>query len=241
MFDTALLESGPHHRVRGNAAGLPLAVAAHLLVIGAFLAAAAWKVGDPAEPEIRIVFPGLTRLSAPPPPGGGNPAPAPPQVRSNVLTPPTSLPDRPDAPQRDELPPGPGGPGTDMETSGPGTGPGIEGGTGEVPGVGPEGPGESEPIQYPNGDVTLPVLLTRVEPGYPEWARRARIEGTLILEAVITARGDVDHVRILKSIHPLLDEAASEAVRQWRYQPATRNGRAVPVYLTVTVRFGLRS
>lgn len=51
MFDTALLESGPSHRVRSKGAGLPLAIAAHLLVIGAFVGASVWTVGEPAEPE----------------------------------------------------------------------------------------------------------------------------------------------------------------------------------------------
>ena len=63
----------------------------------------------------------------------------------------------------------------------------------------------------------------------------------VILEAVITAGGAVDDVRILRSANPLLDAAAERAVRQWRYKPATLNGRAVSVYLTVTVTFGLRS
>ena len=55
---------------------------------------------------------------------------------------------------------------------------------------------------------------------------------------MITAGGAVDDVRILRSANPLLDAAAERAVRQWRYRPATLNGRAVSVYLTVTVTFG---
>jgi protein TonB len=61
----------------------------------------------------------------------------------------------------------------------------------------------------------------------------------VILEAVITTSGDVQQIHVLRSVNPLLDEAAVRAVRAWRYRPATLNGRAVPVYLTVTVRFGI--
>jgi TonB family protein len=89
------------------------------------------------------------------------------------------------------------------------------------------------------GDVTAPKLLNRVEPSYPQAARDERIEGVVILEAVITASGNVADVKVLKSVNPLVDVAAANAVRQWIYRPATRNGDAVAVYLTVTVTFNL--
>jgi protein TonB len=76
-------------------------------------------------------------------------------------------------------------------------------------------------------------------PDYPEAARRAHLQGTVILEAVITTAGEVREIRVLKPLHPLLDEAAERAVRRWRYRPAALDGRAVTVYLTVTVSFGL--
>ena len=63
----------------------------------------------------------------------------------------------------------------------------------------------------------------------------------MILEAVITESGEVDEIRVLKSAGAVLDRAASDAVRQWRYRPATLNGRAVSVYLSVIVHFGLSS
>jgi protein TonB len=83
------------------------------------------------------------------------------------------------------------------------------------------------------------VLTNRVEPSYPEAARKARMEGVVILEAIITASGSVEEVKVLKSVNPLLDASAFRAVQQWRYRPATLNGRAVRVYLTVTVTFNL--
>jgi protein TonB len=95
-----------------------------------------------------------------------------------------------------------------------------------------------EPL-VPGGEVSYPVLVHRVEPDYPRAAIATRSEGVVILEAIITASGAVEEVSLLKSANPLLDEAAARAVRQWSYRPATLNGRAVRVRLTVTVTFAI--
>ena len=105
--------------------------------------------------------------------------------------------------------------------------------------VGGTGPGTGEEPLRVGGEVKAPVLTNRVEPNYPEAARKARMEGVVILEAIITASGSVEEVKVLKSVNPLLDASAVRAVQQWRYKPATLNGRAVRVYLTVTVTFNL--
>jgi protein TonB len=78
-----------------------------------------------------------------------------------------------------------------------------------------------------------------VAPLYPVVARQAHIEGVVILEAVLDDQGRVESVRVLRSI-PLLDQAAVDAVRQWRFTPALLNGQAVPVVMTVTVNFTLQ-
>jgi protein TonB len=90
------------------------------------------------------------------------------------------------------------------------------------------------------GDVRPPLLVARVEPDYPESMRRQGVEGAVILEAVITAAGEVESVRVLRSTNPVLDRSAAAAIRLWRYRAATLNGRPVAVSLTVTVNFGLR-
>jgi protein TonB len=64
------------------------------------------------------------------------------------------------------------------------------------------------------------------------------VEGVVILEATVSDKGNVTDVRVLRS-QPLLDKAAVDAVRQWRYQPLQLNGRATPFILTVTVSFNL--
>jgi len=98
------------------------------------------------------------------------------------------------------------------------------------------------PPERVKDDVCPPILLTRVEPVYAEAARRSRETGVAILEAVIGSDGSVSDLIILKSTRePLLDEAALRAVSQWEYEPATRNGTPVSVYLTVTVNFQLHS
>ncbi len=84
-----------------------------------------------------------------------------------------------------------------------------------------------------------PRKITDVTPIYPAVARTARVEGVVILEAVIDAAGRVESVHVLRSI-PLLDQAAMEAVRQWTFTPTTLNGTPVPIVMTVTVNFTLR-
>ena len=82
--------------------------------------------------------------------------------------------------------------------------------------------------------------MQRVEPKYPEVARRARMSGQVIIEAVITDRGEVISPRVMKSTtESILNQAALDAVRQWRYEPARFRGQPVPVYVTVTVTFRL--
>ncbi len=110
-----------------------------------------------------------------------------------------------------------------------------------VPNGSPEGLGSAEegPIVVA-GEVTSPVLKHKLEPEYPEIARRARLEGQVILAAVISASGKVVEVTVVRSSNPLFDEAAIEAVEQWEYEPARQRGRPVAVFFTIDVRFSLR-
>ena len=85
-----------------------------------------------------------------------------------------------------------------------------------------------------------PVALETIAPAYPELARRAHVEGTVLLEAIIDVDGRVREARILGSAHPLLEAAALEAVRQWRYRSARIGERPVAVSLSVVVTFSLR-
>ncbi|HSE40883.1 MAG TPA: energy transducer TonB [Acidobacteriota bacterium] len=88
--------------------------------------------------------------------------------------------------------------------------------------------------------VNLPQIINQVKPEYPESLRLMRKEGMVILEAVITKTGVVQDAKILQSTHPLFTQSAMNAVLQWKYRPATLNGRPIAVYFKVTVRFTLR-
>jgi protein TonB len=89
------------------------------------------------------------------------------------------------------------------------------------------------------GDIREPRKLVDAAPVYPELAIRARVEGVVIIEATIDARGRVVNAVVLRGM-PVLDEAALEAVRKWAYTPTLLNGVPTPVIMTVTVRFLLR-
>jgi protein TonB len=84
-----------------------------------------------------------------------------------------------------------------------------------------------------------PRKIVHVPPRYPPTAQAARVEGLVALEAVIDATGRVNDVRVVHSIPPL-DQAAIDAVRQWRFTPTLLNGEPVSILLTVTVRFTLQ-
>jgi TonB family protein len=88
------------------------------------------------------------------------------------------------------------------------------------------------------GQVRSPMMAFRVPPQYPDAAKAARVSGVVILELVIGTDGSVSETTILRSI-PLLDQAALDAVRQWRYEPTLLNGVPVEVIMTVTVNFTL--
>ena len=102
----------------------------------------------------------------------------------------------------------------------------------------PPAPPERDPIRV-GGAITRPERLRQVSPIYPPVAREARIEGIVILEAVIETDGRVADVRVLRSV-PLLDDAAIDSVRQWVYTPTLLNGEPVRVVMTVTVTFRLQ-
>jgi TonB family protein len=132
-------------------------------------------------------------------------------------------------------------------SSGPGNGGGIGNGDGRGDGKG-TGPGGIDGTgggccsgSYGvSGGVTGPTVVYRVEPEYSEEARKARHEGTVVLEAVIRKDGKVDVVHLLRSLGFGLDQNAIDALKAWRFRPAMKNGMPVDFTLNVEVRFSLR-
>lgn len=98
-------------------------------------------------------------------------------------------------------------------------------------------PAPVEPVR-PGGNIKPPERVRSAPPTYPTIAKINRVEGVVIIEAIIGVDGRVDQARVIRSA-PLLDEAALEAVRTWQYTPTLLNGRPTPVIMTVTVQFKL--
>src|SRR5262249_34041172 len=86
-----------------------------------------------------------------------------------------------------------------------------------------------------------PELITKVEPDYPEIARKARIQGDVELECRLDSNGNVSVIRVSKSLHPILDQAAINAVQQWKYKPYLKNGKPVTLLFNVTSNFHLKT
>jgi TonB family protein len=88
------------------------------------------------------------------------------------------------------------------------------------------------------GPIKAPKKLVNVPPRYPDDALQAKVQGEVVLDIVIDANGVPTDVQVAKSV-PMLDAAAIEAVKQWRYEPTLMNGAPVPIAMTVTVGFTL--
>jgi protein TonB len=101
----------------------------------------------------------------------------------------------------------------------------------------PPPPAPAKPVRV-GGEISAPRLIHRVDPEYPPIAVSAMIEGMVILEATVDSDGAVRDTRVLRS-HGVLDDAAVNAVREWRYEPLLLNGKPTPFVLTVTVSFSL--
>jgi TonB family protein len=96
--------------------------------------------------------------------------------------------------------------------------------------------GNHDPGPAP-ADLSQPMATRKVDPAYPIQLMRENVAGTVILYAVIHADGSVGNVRILRRVDDRLDRYASEAVAQWRFDPATKNGTPVDVEATFQIPF----
>jgi len=90
------------------------------------------------------------------------------------------------------------------------------------------------------GRSSAPILTNKTEPQYTDEARSAKLQGTVMLQVQIDETGKVsEHITVLRSVGSGLDEKAIEAVKQWRFRPALRDGKPVAVPATIEVNFRL--
>ena len=112
------------------------------------------------------------------------------------------------------------------------------GGDDRVTGLIPPPPPVARPPVHVGGLITAPMKVHDVAPMYPTTARAAGIQGIVIIQATIGVDGNVVNAKVLRAV-PFLDQAALDAVRQWRFSPTRLNGEPVAVIMTVTVNFTL--
>jgi TonB family protein len=124
---------------------------------------------------------------------------------------------------------------------GAGSGGGTGLGSGDGSGVGPGSGGGTGGGPYrPGSGIEAPRLLREVKADYTEEARQRSISGEVVMEIIVRRDGSVGEVRILKGLGGGLNERAAQAVRQWRFAPATRLGSPVDVIVEVGIEFKLR-
>jgi TonB family protein len=130
---------------------------------------------------------------------------------------------------------------TTADSRGSGTGSGAGPGTGS--GLGPgSGGGVGGGIYRPGNGVVLPTVVQEKKPAYTAEAMRAKVQGTVLLEAVVLPDGTVGPVEIVRSLDSTfgLDQEAVKAAKQWRFRPGTRFGEPVAVLVTIELTFTLR-
>jgi protein TonB len=218
---------------------LPLSIAAHVTVFTLLVVIP--LIATDVLPSPRTVLPVFTPTAElpepPPPPAPSVAAPTTPSTAppATVQAAPAMAPDviAPESPVV-ATPAGPGVPGgIDFGLPGGGTG------AVNIPEPPRLAPPPSAQTYRPGGNIKVPAKIHHVPPVYPRIAQEARVDGTVILEATIGTDGRVTDVRVLRS-KPLLDQAAIDAVRQWRFTPTLLNGVPVPIMMTVTVTFTLK-
>jgi protein TonB len=215
---------------------VPLSILAHAALLAALVAVPLLMSGTlPLTPSM-LVF----AAPAPPTPPEIPRAPTPPKsaVTATTATPPSGPPTEAPSTIQPETPsfaiavPGSVG----LPDGLPGVTVGLPALSVTLPGPAPAV--VTEPLRL-GGQIKAPIKIHDVAPIYPPFAVRAKISGYVIIETTIDVEGRVTDATVLRSV-PGLDQAALDAVRQWRYRPTLLNGIAVSIRMTVTVTFALK-
>ncbi len=248
MFETSQVRSDVKV-ASGRVTMVSISVAVHTLVVVGALAASVASVefpkgapdqwmkvelvrAVPLPPRAPAVRPPAARPPERPHPSAATPAPAQPESIPNTVIPvePAQSMALPETGASGE---GVAEPGT---VAGDGTANGLPDGVGEAA-TGSEV--EGHPYEV-GGEVSAPRVLARVDPVYPPAAARNRMPGLVIVQCLIDRQGRVRDVTVVKSSFGAFEQAAVEAVRQWRFSPGIMRGKAVDTIFRLTVTFSIR-
>ena len=239
MFEDSLLEYGGRMKTKKSTTVMMSFVIQSVIVFVLILIPLIYTEALPSR-EL------MTFLMAPPPPPPPPPPPAPAAVRvaprviqrPQEMVQPKAIPKQVARIVEDPLPP----PGPVGGVVG-GIDPGFTGAAGGVLGGIIDAPPPPPPPPPPErvrvgGQVQAANLINSPRPAYPALARQARIQGKVLLEAVISKEGTIEELKVVSG-HPLLIQSALDAVKQWRYRPTMLNGVSVEVVTTIEVNFTL--
>ena len=253
LFEDSLLDSSVAQRKRRTLSTL-LSFVLQFFLIGLLLLLPLWFTDVLPKQQLLIFLEVPPPPPPPPPPAASAPSAAKVvKVTSNIangrLRTPSRIPARVQMIKEDDAPP-------PVPTTG-----GVIGGVpGGIPGGQLDGviggiiSSSSSPATVPALSKPVPtvqrvrvspgvikgLLIYRVEPAYPPLAQLARIQGVVVLTALIDKAGNVQSLQVVSG-HPLLARAAIDAVKQWRYKPFLLNGQPLEVETTVTVTFHVRT
>ncbi|MBV9340366.1 MAG: TonB family protein [Acidobacteria bacterium] len=240
MFEDSLIESGGKLKTSRPATaafsfGLQAVIVGILVLIPLLF--------TEALPKTQL----MTFLVAPPPPP---PPPPPPaavkvvkkietEIVNNQLRTPTKIPKKVEMIKEEEPPP----PSVGVVGGVPGGVPGGQMG-GVIGGIISSTPVAVPKVAAPqrvrvSQGVTQGLVIHRVQPIYPQMAKIARVQGPVVLAAIIGKDGTIQNLHVLSTASPLLNQAALDAVKQWRYRPYILNGEPVEVDTQITVNFTL--
>ncbi len=243
MFEDSLIESGNRFKAKRGLGFTILSFALQVFLICILVLIP--LIYTDALPKTQL----MTFLVAPPPPPPPPPPPAAAPVKvvkmvsevvNGQLRTPTKIPNKVQMIKEEEAPPDLGSGGVPGGVPG-----GIPGGStgGVMGGILSSTPTAVPKVATPqrirvSTGVATGLLIKKVTPVYPQLAKQARIQGTVILQAEISKDGTIQNLQLISG-HPMLAPAAIEAVKQWRYRPYLLNGEPVAVETQVQVNFSL--
>lgn len=238
MFANSMLETSWAQRSRRSWTTLT-SFALEVMAIGLLLLLPLWKtVGLPAARTVSTpITLGRPDLPASPTPRGGHASPTPTNTVRPIFVAPGRIPrtiSTTSGPAEAEAPDA--GPGGVLGTGIPGGRDGLP--TSLITGTHPVVPVAVAPVVrvIRTSSILEGNLIRRVQPVYPPLARNVRIQGPVVLAAVISKAGTIDNLQVLSG-HPMLVAAAIDAVKQWRYRPYILNNEPIEVQTQITVNF----